>query len=415
MSTENLHTVLSENFHSKSVENINFECNENATLENKKCTEVENIENTSTSNEDECSRTKENINIEEYSVELTNYEKQCLRKTENESDRNYSTSVTKSEIECFENAQHRCEIYSNTSTLSENEHRENNETRNEKYSNASTVSEKEFEENNECSGEIRVFLNTSTISEKDSIVLIVSEIECPKGKESSDEILNASTTSGYLEKCEIINFQKYSDISMASENEFLGVNESMYPGNKESSDSEKNEHLQNGNSQRQPTVTLTIFPQFIEPVQNEISTGSINRYFCCGSLTDGAVASADYTIVLSVIFILISCHHFFRSGGDEEGSIKTLCFCSICYAICYIKCGLRMKLAIEEERRDKLVPWIIFSIITIFSLLSGIIYICMNNWVYCTWGVVRLFKSMGFGSRNSVMDGIRMFTYGVAV
>ncbi|GFR25292.1 hypothetical protein TNCT_299321, partial [Trichonephila clavata] len=149
--------------------------------------------------------------------------------------------------------------------------------------------------------------------------------------------------------------------------------------------------------------------------------------------------------VLSVIFILITCHQFFKSGGDEEGNLKTLCFCGICYAICYIKSGLRMKVAVAEERRDKLIPWIILSIITIFSLLSGIIYICMNNWdqlddfhedltmpclllfligfliliectvIYCTWGVVRLFKSMGFVPRNSVMDGIRMFTYGVAV
>ncbi|PRD21066.1 UNVERIFIED_CONTAM: hypothetical protein NCL1_52882 [Trichonephila clavipes] len=334
MSTENIHAMLSENFHSKSVENINFESNENATLENKKCTEVENIENTLTSNGDVCPRKNENINIEEYSVELTNCGKECLRKTENESDRNYSTSVTKSEIECFENAQHRCEIYSNSSTLSENEHRENTETRNEKYSNASTVSEKELEENNECSGEIRDFLNTSTTSKKDSIVLIVSENECSKNKESSDEML--SKTSGYPEKCEIRSFEKYSDISMASENEFLGVNESMYPGNKESSDSEKNEHLQNGNSQRQPTLNFNIFPQFIEPVQNEISAGSIDRYFCCGSLTDGAEASADYTAVLSVILILVSCHQFFKSGGDEEGS-KNFLNITLFIALIYIR------------------------------------------------------------------------------
>ncbi|GFU05797.1 uncharacterized protein NPIL_146271 [Nephila pilipes] len=413
--------------------------------DDEKCTESENIRNASTSDENSCLRENESTDVKKTSVSLTKNENKCLRRNANAGDGKHSISSTKSENRCPENSEYLDEMHSNISTVNDNEYQENNVCRSEisiisiseiseRDSIASTLSEKKYMKSNECSDEM--YLETSRISEKKYLEIIDIE-KCSN--------ISMVSETDYPQRYENIDIEKYSNTSILNNSQFSGKNEKKHLENKESLDNEKNEHLQRRNSPRRCSLNINIFPQLNDTVQNEVSRHSVNRYFCCGSLADGAEASADYTIVLSVILILISTHQFFRNSGDEEGTLKALCFCAICYSICYIKCGIRMKLALEEERRDKLMPWIIFSVLSIFLLLSGIVYICMNNWdeldnfhedltmpclllfliavlllilctlTYCTWGVIRLFKSMGEPESHSVMDGIQLFVSGVAV
>ncbi|GBM54250.1 hypothetical protein AVEN_208592-1 [Araneus ventricosus] len=70
------------------------------------------------------------------------------------------------------------------------------------------------------------------------------------------------------------------------------------------------------------------------------------RYFCCGSLADGAIASANYSNVISVIMILSSLHVFFSNSKADDGTNKALAFSAIIYAICYIRSSTNLKRAI---------------------------------------------------------------------
>ncbi|GIX72094.1 uncharacterized protein CEXT_345211 [Caerostris extrusa] len=253
-----------------------------------------------------------------------------------------------------------------------------------------------------------------------------------------------SENIGNSRKC--INSETSPTVSLAKENEILEISEISLSRANESLNAETSDRIQAENDEK-VRISVSRDADETENSKNKIKIRSKKRYFCCGSLADGAVASTNYTTVISVLIILGSCHVFFRSSGDEEGTTKTLSFCAILYAICYIRSGTNLKRAIDEEQRDRLLPWIIFSIITIFFMVSGAIYVSVTYWdelddfyedltmpcllivmiatlhflgftlMYCTWGVIMLFRSMGDeqSSEHSLMHDLRVFIYGVSV
>ncbi|GIY09913.1 uncharacterized protein CDAR_459921 [Caerostris darwini] len=252
-----------------------------------------------------------------------------------------------------------------------------------------------------------------------------------------------------IESRKCINSETSPTASLANENEVIEITEISLSRANGSLNAENSDRLQAESDEKVHSVRISASRDTdeTENSKNKIKTRSKKRYFCCGSLADGAVASTNYTTVISVLIILGSCHVFFRSSGDEEGTTKTLSFCAILYAICYIRSGTNLKRAIDEEQRDRLLPWIIFSIITIFFMMSGAIYVSVTYWdelddfyedltmpcllivmiatlhflgftlMYCTWGVIMLFRSMGDeqSSEHSLMHDLRVFIYGVSV
>ncbi|CAL1270321.1 unnamed protein product [Larinioides sclopetarius] len=159
------------------------------------------------------------------------------------------------------------------------------------------------------------------------------------------------------------------------------------------------------------------------------------------------IDSMKYTFqVISVIMILSSLHVFFSNSKADDGINKALAFSAIIYAICYIRSSTNLKRAIDEEKREKIIPWILFTMVTIFFLLSEAIYVSVTYWeelddfdedltvpclrliliaflafvgctlIYCTYGVIRLFQSMARSgvAANSMMTDVRAFINGVS-
>ncbi|KAF8795952.1 hypothetical protein HNY73_000395 [Argiope bruennichi] len=268
--------------------------------------------------------------------------------------------------------------------------------------------------------------------------------------DEKEEVIHLESTNVVSLECDNhINPEKCQNASMI-ENGSRGKSENSV---QEEKISRKSEQIGHSDPEKPRSVSINI-PQ--EKKSPRIKRPRYKkRYFCCGSLADGAIASANYSnVCYRSDRLRFRCFFadeeiilkFFEENFDVR-IIKAFSFSAVVYAICYIRSGTNLKRAIAEEQREKIIPWILFTISTIFCLLSAAIYVSVTYWeelddfdedlttpclrlilipflafvgctlIYCAYGVIRLFQSMALVQTpgSSLMTDIRTFINGVSV
>ncbi|KAF8795953.1 hypothetical protein HNY73_000395 [Argiope bruennichi] len=142
--------------------------------------------------------------------------------------------------------------------------------------------------------------------------------------DEKEEVIHLESTNVVSLECDNhINPEKCQNASMI-ENGSRGKSENSV---QEEKISRKSEQIGHSDPEKPRSVSINI-PQ--EKKSPRIKRPRYKkRYFCCGSLADGAIASANYSNVISVIIILASSHLFFRTSRDDDGHL----LCLWCYKV----------------------------------------------------------------------------------